>query len=207
MKLPKHPNSIIYIISLMIPVVLTAISVLLFTLGNIFSASKTKDPNLMALFFMAIPAIAISLIVSMLIPLMTYSILYLVQIYRMWNVINDGKSRMTPGKAIGYLFIPFFAVYWIFQVWGGFPTDYNAFVDRYRLNQKVSSLDPTVYQIFPVLILLSGFIITIPVLLIYFAVLLNKTNIAIDNLKFAFAETQTQLPQQPIPNMAFQPQI
>ena len=54
-------------------------------------------------------------------------------IWRMWSAIQDGHARTTPGKAIGFLFIPFFNVYWIFQVWGGFPADYNKYSERYRL--------------------------------------------------------------------------
>ncbi|CAN5255227.1 hypothetical protein BH20ACI1_BH20ACI1_04020 [soil metagenome] len=208
MKLPKHANIVIYIISLVIPVVLTAILAFFTIMGDYNYVSKTnKEADIMTVLYLAVPAIVTSFCVLMLIPLLTLSILHLIQVYRIWNVINDGQSRMTPGKAIGFLFIPVFSIYWIFQVWSGFPADYNAFVDRYRLNQKVPLLNATVYQLFPVVILLSGLIITVPILLVYFAVLLNKTNVAIDNLKIAFAETQTQLPQQPSPNMAFQPQI
>src|SRR5215472_4189380 len=42
----------------------------------------------------------------------------LVLIYQMWQSIQDGHARTTPGKAVGFLFIPFFNLYWMFQaVW------------------------------------------------------------------------------------------
>ena len=48
-------------------------------------------------------------------------------VYRMWDVIQTGGlARMTPGRAVGFLFIPIFNLYWIFQVFPGFATDYNA---------------------------------------------------------------------------------
>jgi hypothetical protein len=53
---------------------------------------------------------------------------HLVFIYKFWNSLRDGKPRMGPGKAIGLLFIPIFNIYWIFQVYGGFATDYNRYV-------------------------------------------------------------------------------
>ena len=53
---------------------------------------------------------------------------------RMWGAIQDGQTPITVGKAIGYLFIPFFNIYWIFKAWGGFPTEYNNYIDRYGLS-------------------------------------------------------------------------
>jgi hypothetical protein len=37
-------------------------------------------------------------------------------LYRAWKCLQPGGlARTTPGKAIGFLFIPFFNLYWIFQ--------------------------------------------------------------------------------------------
>jgi hypothetical protein len=71
----------------------------------------------------------------------------------MWGAIKDGHARTTPGKAVGFLFIPFFNIYWFFQVWAGFPTDYNRFVDRYKL--PVTHLASEIYVAYSVLFLLS----------------------------------------------------
>jgi hypothetical protein len=35
---------------------------------------------------------------------------------------------------VGFLFIPFFNLYWIFQAYWGFAKDYNLFLARYQLN-------------------------------------------------------------------------
>jgi len=54
-------------------------------------------------------------------------------VYRMWKAIQDGYARTTPGKAVGFLFIPFFNFYWIFQAYWGFSKDYNAYIERHSI--------------------------------------------------------------------------
>ena len=64
------------------------------------------------------------------------TILALVLYYKMWESIQDGLARTSPGKAIGFLFIPFFNLYWIFQLLWGFAQDYNAYVDRHAVSAR-----------------------------------------------------------------------
>jgi hypothetical protein len=59
---------------------------------------------------------------------MIYGLVVLcILIYKMWDAIQDGPARTTPGKAVGFLFIPFFNFYWIFQAYWGWTKDYNAY--------------------------------------------------------------------------------
>jgi phosphate transport system permease protein len=60
----------------------------------------------------------------------TCTAIYFLFIYYMWASIQDGNARTTPAKAVGFLFIPVFNLYWMFQVWSGFAKDYNAFVEK-----------------------------------------------------------------------------
>jgi hypothetical protein len=60
-------------------------------------------------------------------------VIFCLLIYRMWAVIQDSHARTTPGKAVGFLFIPFFNLYWAFQALPGFATDYTRYVERYSL--------------------------------------------------------------------------
>jgi hypothetical protein len=53
--------------------------------------------------------------------------------YKAWSAIQDGHARATPGKAVGFLFIPLFNLYWMFQAIPGFAKDYNSYVDRHSL--------------------------------------------------------------------------
>ncbi|MCI0489957.1 MAG: hypothetical protein L0229_25470 [Blastocatellia bacterium] len=56
--------------------------------------------------------------------------------YRMWAAIQDGHARTSPGKAVGFLFIPFFNLYWAFQAIWGFAQDYNLYLDRQGIDAK-----------------------------------------------------------------------
>jgi hypothetical protein len=83
----------------------------------------------------------------------------LVLIYKMWAAIQDGYARATPGKALGFLFIPLFNFYWWFQVFWGFAKDFNAYVDRYAL--RVRKLPAGLLLAYPiVLIALYPFMFT-----------------------------------------------
>jgi hypothetical protein len=68
-------------------------------------------------------------IAPVIVPLiLIVTIAHLTFVYRSWSSIRGEHARMTPGKAVGLLFVPIFNVYWIFQVYGGFSTDYNNYI-------------------------------------------------------------------------------
>jgi hypothetical protein len=52
-------------------------------------------------------------------------ILQYVYLYRAWACLRFGGPRTTPGKAIGFLFIPFFNIYWVFVAIYGLAQDWN----------------------------------------------------------------------------------
>ncbi len=58
-----------------------------------------------------------------------------VLVYKMWTTIQDGQARTSAGHAVGFLFVPFFNLYWAFQAFWGFAKDYNAFARRHGLEQ------------------------------------------------------------------------
>ncbi len=60
-------------------------------------------------------------------------IYFLVLLYRVWRFIIEESQACglvtaieTPAKAIGFLFIPFYNMYWVFQAFGKLPRDLNA---------------------------------------------------------------------------------
>jgi len=71
------------------------------------------------------PAIAVLAIVA-------EGIFFCVLLHRLWQVVQDGCARTTPGKAIGYLFIPFFNLYWCFVVTRGLALELNRVAARRR---------------------------------------------------------------------------
>jgi len=58
----------------------------------------------------------------------------LIMWYKAWKAIQNGHARTTPGKAIGFLFIPFYNFYWIFQAYWGFAKDYNSYISRHEIS-------------------------------------------------------------------------
>jgi hypothetical protein len=61
-------------------------------------------------------------------------------LYRIWSILQDGKVRTTPEKAIGFLFIPFFNFYWIFVVYYGLAVDFNRYVLERKLDIALLSI-------------------------------------------------------------------
>lgn len=51
-------------------------------------------------------------------------------IYKMWAAIQGMGARTSAGKALGFMFIPFFNLYWAFQVYWGWTKDYNSIPER-----------------------------------------------------------------------------
>lgn len=80
------------------------------------------------------PFPGILLILLAFLPLIYSVVIVCILVYRMWKAIQDGHARTTPGKAVGFLFIPFFNYYWIFQAYWGFAVDYNAYLERYAIS-------------------------------------------------------------------------
>lgn len=66
-------------------------------------------------------------------PLLLSIIVTWILVYKAWAAIQDGRARTTPGKALGFLFIPIFNIYWLFVAIGGWGTEFNAFADRQRV--------------------------------------------------------------------------
>ncbi len=63
-------------------------------------------------------------------PLLIGAIAFWVLIYKAWSAIQDGRARTTPGKAVGFLFIPLFNIYWLFVAIGSWGKEFNAFAER-----------------------------------------------------------------------------
>lgn len=97
------------------------ISLLLSALGLILAQDRTTAPA-------ALVVAAFSLV-----PLIVVMVLIATTLHAAWKSIAPppvgrgipGYARTTPGKAVGFLFIPFFNLYWVFQAVPGFASDAN----------------------------------------------------------------------------------
>ena len=72
-------------------------------------------------------------IVNIFLPALYLIIVLCIFLYKVWSAIQDGKARTTPGKAVGFLFIPIYNIYWMFQAILGFAKDYNAYIERHGI--------------------------------------------------------------------------
>lgn len=72
--------------------------------------------------------------------------------------IADGQARTSPGRALGFLFIPFYNLYWMFQVLPGWASDFNAYCARHGIRAR-ASMGPLLAAvlIIPLPAIVSGF--------------------------------------------------
>ena len=131
----------------------------LFFLGSIFgvpilgvvltsAVMFTLDPKLMSRKEPPVPWV---LLVGVF--LLYGTILYLMLLHKAWAAIQDGQARTTPGKAVGFCFIPFFNFYWIFQAFYGFAVDFNRYAAQHSLPER---LPEGLFLAYPILLLANA---------------------------------------------------
>ena len=59
-------------------------------------------------------------------------------LHKLWSLIPTHKARTTPGKAVGFLFIPLFSLYWTFVATYGLARALNAETGRKSVSEAVS---------------------------------------------------------------------
>jgi hypothetical protein len=71
------------------------------------------------------PGVLVAALGIALVDVLVGGIAYLVLIYRLWSVVQDGRAQTTPGNAVGFLFIPCFNIYWQFVAYWGLSKELN----------------------------------------------------------------------------------
>lgn len=85
-------------------------------------------------------------------------------LYRSWLLIQDGNARTTAGKAVGFCFIPFFNLYWMYVAFVGLSKDMNSYCNERQI--AAPTINEGMALAYYILSLLSG----IPYLGILFAI-------------------------------------
>jgi predicted Zn finger-like uncharacterized protein len=85
--------------------------------------------------------------------------------YKMWAAIQDDKVSISPSKAVGFLFIPVFNIYWALLVVTGFAEDYDSFMLRRSI--KAKELPMSLYLIYAFAFMLSETVLTVPMLCVF----------------------------------------
>ena len=105
------------------------------------------------------------------IPAIIYAEIYFfISLYRCWSILQGSTARTSPGKAVGFLFIPFFNLYWIFVAIRGLAKDANEFLHSKNINDKKISVGLSVGLSLATCILLLMLLI-IPVVSVLVAIL------------------------------------
>lgn len=77
-------------------------------------------------------------------------------LYRGWQAVQDGSAQASPGKAVGFCFIPFFNLYWNFIAHYGLMKEFNRLADaRGRPDHKVNEGIALTYSILTATICLA----------------------------------------------------
>jgi len=96
-------------------------------------------------------SIQMSLVCVFEIPIVATAVLQFVLLFHLWQVVQDGFARTSPAKAIGFLFIPVFNIYWNFQAYFGLAKDLNRYMHRHFENNP----DVSLYKTHPFISLIS----------------------------------------------------
>lgn len=123
--------------------------VILFSLSTIASlfTSMITDTDAMTSFTCVVGVLALG-----------GGVLFLLQMYNYWKMIQDGYASTTPGKAIGFLFIPLYNLYWAFQTFWGLSKNLNSFIDRHFSaipGMQVRRAMPTISLVFCIVYLVN----------------------------------------------------
>jgi hypothetical protein len=90
------------------------------------------------------------------IPIFIMYVFALVFHYNAWKAIQDERTEISPSKAIGFLFIPGYNLFWLFKTLYGYAQEHNAYVSRQKIETK--DLPELLYFYQCVLLLVTSFL-------------------------------------------------
>lgn len=104
------------------------IALLLFIVAAVLSpqAAKQAETNPTLTF------ILLGMVVVAWLCLVIVQILGMIVLHRAWKCLSFAGATVTPGAAVGFLFIPFFNLYWIFRAYHGFAREWNHLTAAYE---------------------------------------------------------------------------
>jgi len=86
----------------------------------------------------------------------------------MWAAIQDDQVSVSPAKAIWFLFIPVFNIYWMLSMLIGFAEDYNDFIQGRSI--KIKELPVMLFVIYAFSSILTAIVVTVPMLCVFVVV-------------------------------------
>lgn len=88
------------------------------------------------------------------------SIIGMMHLYRAWKVLQPAMPlpRTTPGKAVGFLLIPLFNLYWIFIAYQGFAEDWNRTMDSYEDTRAAPRMQSGTFLTYAIITIVASFL-------------------------------------------------
>jgi len=74
-------------------------------------------------------------------------VLFFRMLFKAWAALPPSRARTTPGKAVGFFLIPFFAFYWCWIALAGLATDYNRYVAAVDDRKQTPPLPANLYKL------------------------------------------------------------
>jgi hypothetical protein len=125
--------------------------------SGVVSSEQLQGPQLMLLVVLMILGAG---------AMISAAIMQYVYLARAWSYLRFGNPRTTPGKAVGFLFLPFFNLYWIFVAIYGLAQDWNRITSQFADLQRAPKMSEGVFLtfcigglVFPPLALVMWFIV------------------------------------------------
>jgi len=91
-----------------------------------------------------------------------FGVISYILLYKFWSVVQDGYAPTTPGNAVGFCFIPFYNLYWIFIAFGILLPTMAACLERKGIRGSIPN--PQIGMVFCILTLCTPLLILVPFL-------------------------------------------
>ena len=91
----------------------------------------------------------------------------MINLYRAWFCLSRAGATVSPGLAVGLLFVPFFNFYWLFRAYFGFAREWNFLTQYYEDTRRAPRMSEGLFLAFCIVILIFpvvGFILIFPVM-------------------------------------------
>lgn len=101
--------------------------------GVLFGIGEENLDNTLITIGGVVIAVAVILYIILIVLTLKY-------LYRCWLIVNTatgGYVKATPGQAVGFLFIPFFNLYWVYVAYYGWSQEYNKISAQHGWNNQV----------------------------------------------------------------------
>ena len=103
---------------------------------GVFLESQGSDPD--STFEILVGLLLIMVAIVLFVLLVLTFVFGCLILHELWSLIPTHKARTTPGKAVGFLFIPLFHLYWVFIAIYGLAKALNAETGRKSVSEVAS---------------------------------------------------------------------